>query len=207
MKKGLVLLLVLSLSLHHLPIQAQAPSTVNWKLAKQANGIQVYTADVDGSNRKYIKVKADLEGSLNKVKAVFQNIAQQKAWVYSTKQAYLIQQVDDHTLLYYNETSLPWPASNRDVAINMKLTEDNAQHKLVITQEGKPSAAPTHKGVVRIPHLSANWQFHEVANNQLTAEYYLDLDPGGSLPTWVINMFIAKGPYETFMQLRQMLKQ
>lgn len=207
MQQTFIKLFLLSLSLYYTAIQAQVPSTVNWKQEKQANGIQVFTADVDGSNRKYIKVKAEMEGSLNKVKAVFQNIAQQKAWVYSTKQAYLLQQVDDHTLLYYNETSLPWPASNRDIAINMKLTEDHTQHKLVITQEGQPSATPTHKGVVRIPHLSANWQFHEVAANQLLAEYYIDIDPGGSLPTWVINLFIAKGPYETFVNLRKMLKQ
>jgi hypothetical protein len=206
MKRLLLVVLIKTFGLYSTEVLAQAPTNTNWHLEKQANGITVYTANVAHSDRKYIKVTAELEGTLNDVMAVFQNIAQQKDWVYSTKQAYLIQQSNGHSLLYYNETSLPWPASNRDIAISMKLTEDSIQHKLIVTQEGKPNAIPPNKGIVRIPHLSANWQFRKVAAKQLSVDYFMDIDPGGSLPAWVINLFIAKGPYETFSKLRELLK-
>jgi hypothetical protein len=206
MKRLLLVILISTGGLYGACVLAQAPPNTNWHLEKQANGIKVYSADVAHSDRKYIKVTAELQGTLNNVEVVFRNIAQQKAWVYSTKKAYLIQQSNDHTLLYYNETSLPWPASNRDIAISMKLTADTAQHKLVVTQEGKPNAIPPNKGIVRIPRLSANWQFRKVAANQLSVDYFMDIDPGGSLPAWVINLFIAKGPYETFSKLKELLK-
>ena len=36
--------------------------------------------------------------------------------------------------------------------------------------------------------------------------YIFEVEPGGSLPAWVVNMFADKGPYETFKKLSDMLK-
>jgi hypothetical protein len=186
---------------------AQVPSGVKWELVKEGNGIKVYTAPASNSGRKYIKVTAALTGSLSRVQAVFRDVARQKEWVYGTKQAYLIQKADDSHLLYYNETALPWPASNRDIPIRMALAEDPTRHTLTITQEGDPGAAPSYKGIVRVPHFKGNWIFRESNKGQLQVEYYLDIDPGGSLPNWVVNLFIAKGPYETIVKLRELVSQ
>ena len=207
MKETLCRMLVGALLLFSSLSQAQVPSGTNWELVKEGKGIQVFTAPAGSSGRKYIKATAALTGSLSKVQAVFRDIAGQKAWVYGTRQAYLIQKTDDNHLLYYNETALPWPASNRDVAIHMTLKEDPAHHTLAITQEGAPNAAPVHKGIVRVPHLEGTWKFREDDKGQLQVEYYLDIDPGGSLPNWVVNLFVAKGPYETLVKLQELVSQ
>jgi hypothetical protein len=186
--------------------QAQIPSRLNWHLAKQKEGIEVYTAPVENSGRKYIKVNAGLTGSLQDVKEVFQDIGRQKAWVYGTRKSYLVKKVDDKHLLYYNETNLPWPVSNRDVVIRMKLVEGPDRHSLAITQAAEPNAVPLNKGIVRVSHLSGYWQFREEGAGKLHAEYFLDVDPAGSLPNWVVNLFITKGPYETFVKLREQVK-
>jgi hypothetical protein len=175
-------------------------------LVKQGEGIQVYTAAVGTTGRKYIKVTAALTGTLEQVKTVFRNIAQQKAWVYGTKQSYLLERTTENNLLYYNETALPWPVSNRDVAIHMQLIEDSLRQVLVITQQGMANAAPVHKGIVRVPHLVGHWEFRNEGNSKLQAVYLLDIDPGGSVPLWLVNLFVAKGPYETFVKLQQQLR-
>ena len=36
--------------------------------------------------------------------------------------------------------------------------------------------------------------------------YIFEIDPGGSVPAWFVNMFADKGPYETFKQLAETLK-
>jgi hypothetical protein len=186
--------------------QTQIPSGLNWHLAKEKDGIQVYTAPVENSGRKYIRVNAGLTGSLQGVKDVFQDIGRQKAWVYGTRKSYLVKKVDDGHLLYYNETNLPWPASNRDVVIRMKLADGADHHSLVVTQTAEPNAIPVKKGIVRVSHLSGYWQFHEESTGKLRAEYFLDVDPAGSLPNWMVNLFITKGPYETFVKLREEVK-
>ena len=86
--------------------------------------------------------------------------------------------------------------------------EDNAsQHALIITQTGIEGLVPVHKGIVRVPHMVANWRFDKKSEQRLQAEYYLDIDPGGTLPDWVINLFVAKGPYETFIKLQKLVSQ
>jgi hypothetical protein len=36
--------------------------------------------------------------------------------------------------------------------------------------------------------------------------YTIELDPGGSVPAWIANMFADKGPYESFSNLADLLK-
>lgn len=205
MKKLLYRIILGSLLFNCTLVHAQIPSGATWDLRKEENGIQVFTANAGSGGRKYIKVSAVLAGSLDKVEAIFRDIPRQKNWVYGTRQSSLVQKMGNDQLLYYNETNLPWPVSNRDIAIFMKLKEDPSRHTLTVQQEGRPAAVPVHKGIVRVPHLEGTWQFHEEGKGQLKTEYLLDIDPGGSLPTWLVNMFITKGPYKTFVNLQKQL--
>jgi hypothetical protein len=38
--------------------------------------------------------------------------------------------------------------------------------------------------------------------NQVRAEYVLEVDPMGTIPAWLINLFATKGPTETFRKLK-----
>jgi len=179
----------------------------SWHLIKDKNNIKVYTAETDSSDFKHIKVTGLFEGTLEKVVSIFLAIDKQKEWVYGTKRSYVIRKNNDLDLLYYVETSLPWPVSNRDVAIDMKINENKSNNTLIIKTVGEPGAVPVNKGIVRVPTFTGDWYFKSEGNNKLAIEYYLFLDPGGSLPAWVVNMFVSKGPYETFSKLAELLKQ
>jgi hypothetical protein len=37
--------------------------------------------------------------------------------------------------------------------------------------------------------------------------YEVEVDPGGSIPGWIANMFVDKGPFETFSNLAKKLKE
>jgi hypothetical protein len=194
-----------SLLLFFLCTKAQVPDLKDSHLVKHKNGIEVYTATGGHGGLKLIKVSAEMTGSLERVKQIFTDIASQPEWVYGTRKAYLVKKQDENNLLYYNETGLPWPASNRDVVIRMMLETEPGLKKLVVRQEAEPGSVPANKGLVRVEHLSGLWRFTETGNNKLKATYSIDIDPGGSLPAFVVNMFVAKGPYETFIKLQQLL--
>ncbi|MBD0377821.1 MAG: lipid-binding protein, partial [Flavisolibacter sp.] len=42
--------------------------------------------------------------------------------------------------------------------------------------------------------------------NTLNVDYTLQVNPGGQLPPWLVNMFADKGPYESFKKLAELLK-
>lgn len=186
--------------------RAQEQATLNWQLVKDKDAVKVYTATPKSGSLKYIKVEAVLNGTIPKFVDIFKNVPDQTQWVYKTKQAYILHSNTANDFLYYNETALPWPMSNRDVAIHMKIKEDSLHHQLVITSVGDPTAIPQKENRVRVPCFEGNWTVRAVGANKLQVAYYLNIDPGGTIPAWISNLFITKGPYETFINLAKQLR-
>jgi len=81
----------------------------NWELSKDQNGIKVYTRNSDSSAFKSVKVEAVLEGTPGKLTDILMGIERNIKWVYNTKTLRLIKRYNPNELLYYAETSLPWP--------------------------------------------------------------------------------------------------
>lgn len=173
---------------------------------KDKNGIKVFTSKESSSKFKSIKVEAQLSGTLQKLLNVLLDVNNTKNWVYSTKESYTIRKISPNEILYYNETSLPWPVSNRDVPIRMKATPDFKNNTLKVIAMGVPQAIPEKNGIVRIQQFNSSWDVKFDGKNRLSITYLLSMDPSGSISSTVTNMFMTKGPYETFSNLADRLK-
>lgn len=181
-------------------------SQVQWELAKDQNGIKVYTAKGVSGKFKDIKVEAVFPGSIQKLLGILTNIGYSKNWVYGAKDSYLINRISANEILYYSLTSLPWPVEDRDIPIRMRFNLNQNNSTLKVFATGIPNAIPEKKGIVRIPYFNAFWDVRSDGKNKLLISYILKMDPGGSIPAGVTNIFITKGPYETFYNLSRLLK-
>ena len=169
-------------------------------------GIVVYSKSTPGSRFKAVKVECTLATTLSQLVKVLLDIKASKEWIYSTKSCVLLKQVSPSELYYYSEVIIPWPISNRDFVAHLWVTQD--PHTKIITMKG-PSVegwVAVKPAVVRVTHSESRWVITPVAKNVCRVEYILQVDPGGSIPAWLINLFVAKGPYETFKGLRNHLK-
>jgi hypothetical protein len=196
------------LLLFYLSMMLGLPATTPpaWQLVRQGHGIQVYTADAGDSDFKTIKVVAVFEGSWERFMAIALDVANQPNWVYGTRRASIIRKVGSRELLYQVETDLPWPASDRHSIIRMKIKENPADNIFTITSVGEPQALPPPQKMIRVPQYGAKWEVRQVGKDKLSFTYLLEVDPGGSLPPWIVNLFVSKGPYETFRNLSGLLK-
>jgi hypothetical protein len=181
-------------------------SQSDWELTKDKNGIKVFTSKDGASRFKTIKVEAVVNGTLQKLAQVLFDVGNTRHWVYGTKESYLIRKINANEILYYSETALPWPVSNRDIPIQMRMNVDGKNNTLKVVASGVPAAVPEKKGIVRIPFFNAFWDVKEVGKNKLFITYLLKMDPGGSVPAGLTNLFVAKGPYETFSNLSDLLR-
>lgn len=177
-----------------------------WTLARETDGIKVYTGKIGTSKFKSIKVEASLPGTMNKLIKILTDAGSNKDWVYKTENSYIIKRITPNEVLSYTETSVPWPANNRDVPLRMQLIHDAKNNTLKVIAKGEPNAIPEKKGIVRIPFFNSWWDVKYDGKNRLNIVYFLEMDPGGSVPAWLVNMFVAKGPYETFSGLAKMLQ-
>lgn len=177
-----------------------------WQLSKAKDGIRVYQSAVKYSNYKSIKVECTLEGDYDKLIAVLNNVSGQKEWVYNNKTSYIIKRVNPHELYYYSETSLPWPMSNRDAVVHLKMNKDSLNRFLNITSVSVPDYLAEKSGKVRVTRSTVSWNVTMPTAKTISIIYIFEADPGGSIPAWVANMFADKGPYESFKKLGELLK-
>ncbi len=184
---------------------ASFPQTA-WELTKEKNGIKVYTANEASSKFKSVKVEAVLTGTLQKLVKILRDVKKNKEWVYNTKQSYLIKEINANEILYYSETALPWPVNNRDIPVRLRLIINTANNTLKVSASGEPNALPVQKGIVRILYFRSTWDVKYDGKNKISIIYYLKIDPSGNVPASVTNLFITKGPYETFENLSKLLK-
>jgi hypothetical protein len=182
-----------------------ATAAPGWQLVKEGHGIKIYAA-AGSADFKSIKAVAVFDGTPEKFLAILLDVDDQPKWVYGTRQSYILQQVNNREILYYVETDLPWPAHNRDVVVRMKIKENRANRSLKITSVGEPQALPVRERNVRVPHFAATWEVKAVAKNKISLTYLLEINPGGSLPAWIVNLFVSKGPYESLRNLAEKLK-
>jgi hypothetical protein len=177
-----------------------------WALSTNKEGIKVYTRHVPDSKIKAIKVECTLNATPAQLVAVLLDIKGSIDWVYHTKSVNLIKQVSPSELYYYSEVTIPWPVHNRDFIAHIKVTQDPGTKVITVDAPCISDMVPVKDGIVRIEHSVGKWIITPTDSGQVKVEYTLHLDPGGSVPAWLLNMFITQGPTESFKKLKVQLQ-
>jgi len=175
-----------------------------WELKTQEEGIKVYTRPVENSAIKAIKVECTVEASLSQLTAVLLDIPASDEWVYATKYCRVQKMLSPNEFIYHSEIEVPWPVSNRDFIVRVKLEQDSAK-TLTVSGENLPQYLNEQEGVVRILHTVSHWAATP-RDNYVDIVFTLHVDPGGLIPAWLINLFATRGPLETFRNLRNQVK-
>ena len=194
----IALLLIVKLN----PASAQS----DWKLSTEKDGIKVYTSQVPDSKIKAIKVECDIKATSAELVALLMDVKTSPDWVYHVKSCTLVKQVSPSELYYYSEVSLPWPAANRDFVAHLTVTQD--PDTKVVTIEGPAVAGfvPLKKGIVRVNDSKGKWVITPSGADQVRVEYTIHVDPGGGLPSWMVNMFATEGPLHIFRNMKVQLQ-
>lgn len=179
-----------------------AYAQADWTLKSTKNGLNIYTKTVSASGLKGIRVKCSLPAKLSQVVALIMDVDAGEEWVYGTKSSFLLKKVSPSELYYYSEVDIPWPLNNRDFIAHLKVNQD-AQTK-VVTINGPTEAnyLPIKPAIVRVAHSNGKWVLTPAKNNIVQIDYTLEVDPGGTIPVWLVNLFATSGPAETFKKMK-----
>ena len=173
-----------------------------WVLKLNKDGIKVYTKTCAGTSVKAIKAECELTASLTAMTAVLLNVDNSKEWIYATKKVSLLERPSATEVIYYSEVGLPWPVSNRDFIICLSVTQDPITKIVRAVSSNKAGYLPRCRDIVRVEQAASQWLITPLANGRLHVEYELQVDPGGTVPAWLVNMFATTGPFSTFQKLR-----
>ncbi len=177
-----------------------------WELKKDLDSIKVYVKTNNNHAINEVKAVAHFSSSLNGLVAFVKDIGIHEKYIERCKTAYIIRNVNDSELYYYQETEAPWPVSNRYAVIYYKISQ-SANKTVVIKSNNILGLLPPKTDLVEIPALKASWTFTPKGNGIVEGEYYLYVNPGGNIPVWLINLFLVDGPYNTLLKMKKLLAQ
>lgn len=177
-----------------------AQAQTSWTLKKEESGIQVYTGTTEKSDFKSVKVVCTVKARASQVLGVMLDIPKQPKWVYNTKESRLIKMVKPNEIISYAQVNVPWPCDNRDYVSHFTISQPSPQ-LVIVDSRAEPDLLPVTEGVVRVKKSSAHWEMTTLPGGMLKLVYTLSFDPAGAVPAWLTNMFVTKGPMETFKNL------
>jgi hypothetical protein len=177
-----------------------------WTFSTEKEGIKVYTGTVSAAKIKPIKVECIFNATASQLVMVLFDVRAYPDWVYHTKSASVVKEVSPADLYYYTEVNVPWPAQNRDFVAHIT-TSQNAETKVItVDAPTVPGFVAEKEGLARIHESKGKWVITPLGSNQVKVVYFLQIDPGGSAPSWLINMFAAEGPLQSFKKLKLQLQ-
>ncbi len=197
-----VLMLLSGLLLGILFSDSVCAQNSNWTLEKEKDGIRISSRPAEGSSFKDIRVEVDVPGNIDQLANILLDIPGYTKWAYATKKSVLIKDLGPDKLIYYSEVEVPWPATNRFYYAQLELKRNTADHSMFLVSANLPDYMPIPKDLVKVPYSRGEWKITTISKKTIHIDYLLQLNPGGSLPAWVLNLFSTKGPMETFENVK-----
>lgn len=177
----------------------------NWNYLYKKKSIAVYQEkEVENS----YKAEGEISENFFALLAVASDIKRRAEWVPNLMDSVLIEgTLESNEMTLYEQFSLPWPAMNRDAVIHCKLTKDYKNKSLVIIfNQIESPKKPPHKDYIRVPQTKGKMEFRYIDEKRTFARYEIQLDPGGTLPGFIISFFIKQAPYDALIGLIEQIK-
>jgi hypothetical protein len=189
------------LILHIFPCSLHA-----WELAKDANNIKIYTRDVEGSKFKEYKGTMEIEASLSALVALVDDIAAHPSWIHTGTEGRLLKRVSQKESFTYSINGAPWPVSDRDAVVRNYIQQDPATLEVTITITAFPNYIPEEPGLMRVRKINGYWYFNPLTDGRVQVIYQVHNEPGGKIPSWLVNSIVITQPYHTLKNMKKMVR-
>jgi hypothetical protein len=178
-----------------------------WKLAKEGEGIKVYTRPVPGSAANEFKGITDIDAPVEVIREVFKDIPSFTQWYGFCKEIKLLKQdYENHRVIYFVLKTMG-PVKDRDFVMETYDTFDKASGKFTVSITAlKGELVPKQDKYVRMTDMTASYLITRTDKDKSHIIYTVKADPAGYIPAFISNMLQKDQPYLTLKGLREMVK-
>lgn len=176
-----------------------------WKLRKDENGIKVYTKEKEDSHIYMYKVVTEISKEPEVVYRQAIDFRENLQYMKSVDSIRFLEHQKDRRYINYMRLKMPWPVKNREMVTEMLVTED--QDGIYIESNDLPEYLSKNSRTVRIEDFNEKWIIKEGLNpneSHVTVTGWVDV--GGSVPVWVVNLFIVNTPFRFMSGIIQEVK-
>ena len=178
-----------------------------WTLAKDEQGIQVYTRKIEGIDIIEFKGITRIKSSMAGLLALIRDIEATPQWVANCTESKVLKRINANETYTYSFSKAPWPVKDRDAVVHNVISLDQETSVITVRQTGKPDFIEAKEKVIRVQRLEGFWQFTPKEEGQIEVLYQLLSDPGGAIPAWLINASMVSQPYDTLRAMKKIVMQ
>jgi hypothetical protein len=187
------------------PGQPAAADDGGWVKKKEAAGIAVFERTAPRGSFKELKAQMTLPPTpLRRLAAQLLDVEGYKDWVDRTREAHVIERVNDTLQYYYAIVDLP-ALKDRDLVAQFKIHQDRATGVITTVAVGAPDKYPSNRRFERIPEFTNAWTFIPLPGGNVQVEYR------GVVPDdWTYALaktFVWSGLHRTLSNLREQVRQ
>lgn len=183
----------------------QAFSQDDCDLKKNNEGIKVYLCENERHAFKTIIVEFEVPATLAQYAAKVLDVENYYHWQDRVRKQKIIKSISATEFYYYSQVDVPWPVADRDYIFHLKMEQDTLTKVITMSLKETPEFMPEKEGIIRVPYAESLLTLTPVDSERINVRYVLDIDPGGEVPAWLINMFAANTPYNTYHNFRQQI--
>lgn len=154
-----------------------------WEQKYVKDNITVFSREVPGSDFIASRAEMVVNSQLANLLDLINNFDEYPDFIHNCKSAKLINK-SGNSYVAYLTFDAPWPLTDRDVYIQLIVNKE--AEKVVISLKDLEKYS-TKKGYVRIEDLNGKWLLDPLGSSQVKVVFEIHIDPGGSVPSWVVN--------------------
>ncbi|WP_462317885.1 START domain-containing protein [Marinilabilia sp.] len=202
MSKTVGLLLIL---FSVIPFFDVAAEEGDWQLRKNENGIKVYTRQKEDAKIYMYKVVTQISVKPETVYRQVVDFNENLKHMELVDSLRFLDHQKDKRYTNYMHFNMPWPVKNREMVMEMLVTKD--QDSIYLESNDVPDYLSKNSDIVLIEDFQEKWIIKKGASpdeSQIIVTGWVD--PGGSIPMWVVNLFSAQTPFRFISGILQEVK-
>jgi hypothetical protein len=182
-----------------------------WKKVNESEGIVGYTRPSAETSVDEVMAIGIVKAPVPVIEALLRDASAQPEYMFMCSEAYTLQlpglQTTDDIKFVYNKTDMPWPVNDRYAVFRANHMIDASTGAIrVAVQNISVDFDEKDENAVRMPITIGQCIATPMGENETEVLYQVLADPGGNLPSWLINMLSKNLGVKTIEGIREMVK-
>ena len=178
----------------------------DWEDVFQEDGIKVSQKSVEGSSIISFKGVMVAEKNIHELFTVLYDPDHKEDFLQNVIEFRTLKILNDYEGISYVKVgnNLPF-IDDRDVILHSKIVLRPKDKQIFVpTRNSDLKLVPEYEGTVRIPKLRSSWLFEALSKTKTRVTYQNEVDPGGFIPKWLVNLASKRLPFGTLQKLREL---
>lgn len=174
----------------------------SWDFVKEVDGIKIFTRKELNSSLKSFRGEVTFKAKIDKVNLLVGNADNLDWWDKDISSVKVLAFEKDRFIRYYIVYKVAWPLSNRDLALDARISTDPVTGVRTVSAKPLLNAVPENPNLVRIKKYWQKWTVQPMDKGYVHITLEGFVDPTGNVPSWMFNMVVTETPLRALKALR-----